>query len=85
MTTLHDVGRVLGRSLDSFLLGSHSFMVTAYIPRETFRGFPLSSKVRLPHGFRMMVKRYPNLKEEVGSSNPGYENSSLLDGKLARW
>ena len=29
----------------------------------------------------MMVKRYPNLKEEVGSSIPGYEISSLLDKK----
>ena len=27
----------------------------------------------------MMVERFPNLKEEVGSSNPGYEISSLLD------
>jgi hypothetical protein len=32
-----------------------------------------------------MVKRYPNLKEEVGSSSPECEISSLLDGKLARW
>ena len=24
--------------------------------------------------YRMMVERYPNLKEEVGSSNPGCEN-----------
>ena len=31
------------------------------------------------------MERYPNLKEEVGSSNPGYEFSSLLDGKFARW
>ena len=35
--------------------------------------------------FWMMVERYPNLKEDVGGSNPGYEISSLLDGKLARW
>ena len=35
--------------------------------------------------FRMMVKRYPNLKEEVGSSNPGYEISSLPDEKLVKW
>ena len=27
----------------------------------------------------MMVKRYPNLKEEVGGSIPGCEISSLLD------
>ena len=33
----------------------------------------------------MMVERYPNLKKEVGGSNPGCEISSLLDGKLARW
>ena len=33
----------------------------------------------------MMVKRYPNLKEEVGGSNPGCEISSLPDRKLARW
>jgi hypothetical protein len=33
----------------------------------------------------MMVERYPNLKEEVGGSNPGCEIFSLLDGKLARW
>ena len=35
--------------------------------------------------YQMMVERYPNLKEEVGGSNPGCEISSLLDGKLARW
>jgi hypothetical protein len=35
--------------------------------------------------YRMMVERYPNLKEGVGGSNPGCEISSLLDGKLARW
>jgi hypothetical protein len=27
--------------------------------------------------YQMMVERYPNLKEEVGGSNPGYEISSL--------
>jgi hypothetical protein len=32
-----------------------------------------------------MVERYPYLKEEVGSSIPGYEISTLLDGKLVRW
>ena len=35
--------------------------------------------------YRMMVEGYPNLKEEVGGSNPGYEMSSLLDGKLVKW
>ena len=29
MTTLHDVGGVLTRPLDTFLVGSHNFMVTA--------------------------------------------------------
>jgi hypothetical protein len=33
----------------------------------------------------MMVERYPNLKEEVGSLIPGCEISFLLDEKLARW
>jgi hypothetical protein len=33
----------------------------------------------------MMVERYPNLKEEVGGSNPSYEISSLPDGELVRW
>jgi len=33
----------------------------------------------------MMVERYPNLKEEVGGSIPGFEISSLLDKILARW
>ena len=33
----------------------------------------------------MMVERYPNLKEEVGGSFPGYEISSLLDRQLATW
>ena len=33
----------------------------------------------------MMVERYPSLKEEVGSSNPDCEISSLLDEKLVRW
>jgi hypothetical protein len=35
--------------------------------------------------YRMMVERYPNLKEEVGSSVPAMKISSLLEGKLARW
>ena len=30
----------------------------------------------------MMVKRYPNLKEEVGGLNPGCEISSLHDRNL---
>ena len=29
VTTLHDFGGVLGRPLDTSLLGSHNFMVTA--------------------------------------------------------
>jgi hypothetical protein len=32
--------------------------------------------------YRMMVERYPNLKEKVGGLIPGYEISSLPDGKL---
>ena len=32
--------------------------------------------------YRMMVERYPNLKEEVGSSNPGCEISPLPYGNL---
>ena len=43
---------------------------------------PIWSKTILNYG--MMMERYPNLKEEVGSSIPGYELSSLSDGKLAR-
>ena len=35
--------------------------------------------------YRVMLEGYPNLKEEVGGSNPGCEISSLLDRKLARW
>ena len=35
--------------------------------------------------YQMMVERYPNLKEEVGGSIPGYEISCLLNGKLAMW
>jgi hypothetical protein len=31
-----------------------------------------------------MVERYPNLKEEVGGSNPSCEISSSCDGKIAR-
>ena len=30
VTTLHDFGGVLGRPLDTFLLGSHKFMITAF-------------------------------------------------------
>ena len=30
----------------------------------------------------MMVEGYPNLKAEIGGSNPGCEISSLLDGNL---
>jgi hypothetical protein len=33
----------------------------------------------------MMVRRYPNVKEEVGDSITGNEISSLPDGKLAKW
>ena len=33
----------------------------------------------------MMMKRDPNLKEEVGGSITGYEISSRLDRKLAGW
>jgi hypothetical protein len=32
----------------------------------------------------MMVERYPNLKEEVGSLIPGCEISYVLDEKLVR-
>jgi hypothetical protein len=35
--------------------------------------------------YRMMVERYPNLKEEVGGSDSGWEISSLPNGHLARW
>jgi hypothetical protein len=35
--------------------------------------------------YRMIVERYPNLKEKVGNSNPGCELSSLPDEKLASW
>jgi hypothetical protein len=35
--------------------------------------------------YQMMVERYPNIKEEFGSSIPGCEISSILDGKLAMW
>jgi hypothetical protein len=31
--------------------------------------------------YKMMVEKYPNLKEEVGGLNPDYEISSLPDGK----
>ena len=31
----------------------------------------------------MMMERYVNLKEEVGSSIPGCEISSLIDGNLS--
>jgi hypothetical protein len=34
--------------------------------------------------YRMMVERYPNLKEELGGLIPDCEISSLLDGKLVR-
>ena len=33
----------------------------------------------------MMVEGYPNLKEEVGGSDPGCEISSLPDRELAKW
>jgi hypothetical protein len=32
----------------------------------------------------MIVERYPNLKEEVGSLIPGWEISSLLDRKTCK-
>jgi hypothetical protein len=35
--------------------------------------------------YRIMVERYPNLKEEVGGSNPDCEISFYQMGKLARW
>jgi hypothetical protein len=33
----------------------------------------------------MMVEKYPNLKVEVGNLIPGYEISSLPEGKLVKW
>ena len=35
--------------------------------------------------YRMMLERYPNLKEKVGGSIPNCEISSLPYGKLATW
>jgi hypothetical protein len=35
--------------------------------------------------YRMMVERYPNVKDEVGGSIPGCEISSLCDRKVAMW
>jgi hypothetical protein len=35
--------------------------------------------------YRMVVERYPNLKEGIGGSNPDCEISSLHDVKLVRW
>ena len=35
--------------------------------------------------YRLMVGRYPNLKEEVGSLILSYEISSMHDGKFTRW
>ena len=35
--------------------------------------------------YRMVVKRYPNLKEEIDGSISGSEISSLLDIILAMW
>ena len=48
-----------------------------------FLAFQTRSEMTL--NYRVMVEGYPNLKEEVGGSNPGCEISSLLDGKLTRW
>ena len=45
----------------------------------------LASWSEMTLNYQVMVEGYPNLKEEVGGSNPGCEISSLLDGKLARW
>ena len=59
---------------------------------HTLPHFPISpqeksslnwSKMTL--NYRMMVGRYPNLKEDVGNSIPICEIFSLPDGKLARW
>ena len=35
--------------------------------------------------YSMIVKKYLNLKEQVGVLIPSYEICSLLDTKLARW
>ena len=43
--------------------------------------YTLRSKTTL--NYWMMVEIYPNHKEEVGGSIPGYEISSLLDINLA--
>jgi hypothetical protein len=47
----------------------------------------MSSKViYLTLNYWMMMKKYPNLKEEVGGSIPDYEISSLVDRKkLNKW
>jgi hypothetical protein len=47
------------------------------------KAIKVGSKTTL--NYRMMVERYPNLKEEVGGLNSGCEISSLPDGKLVRW
>jgi hypothetical protein len=57
------------------------FLTSIYIANTT--NTIVWSKTTL--NYQMMVERYPNLKEEVGGSDPGFEISSLADGKLARW
>jgi hypothetical protein len=47
--------------------------------QEVFRQYEMTLN------YMMMVERYPNLKEEVDGSMPGYEISSLLDRKLVGW
>ena len=57
VTTLHDLGGVLGWAFRDFLLGSHNFMVTA-----------LSSCVKWPlHMVQIVRKWHPNVKGGVAS------------------
>ena len=53
------------------------------IPISVFLFGVMGSEMTL--NYRMMVGKYPNLKEEVDSSISGCEISSPPDGKLAGW
>ena len=64
-------------------VGSPNFPMHARSTKPTAKEFQYGSEMTL--NYWVMVEVYPNLKEEVGGSNPGCEISFLLDGKFVRW
>ena len=71
------------RVLSTKKLFIYSYLTSCMERRASLCAWENAKKYAL--NYYMMVKRYRNLKEEVGGSIPGCEIFSLLDIKLVRW